>query len=85
MLQFEESIAAFSVRSKTSFRDWTKMEFMGGDINEFIDVIAGYKSTIAVGRSSSDILLCRRMRRSNVDDELGLYIKSYCRIVESRS
>ena len=30
-------------------RDWAKLEFMRGDINEFIDTISGYKSTIAVG------------------------------------
>ncbi|EDN05564.1 predicted protein [Histoplasma mississippiense (nom. inval.)] len=31
------------------FRDWTKMEFMRGDINEFIDTIVGYELTILVG------------------------------------
>lgn len=30
-------------------RDWAKLEFMRGDINEFIDTISGYKSTIAAG------------------------------------
>jgi gas vesicle protein len=47
--EFEQSMKAFSGKSKTGFRDWTKMEFMRGDINEFIDTIAGYKSTISVG------------------------------------
>ncbi|KAK1142206.1 hypothetical protein N8T08_008132 [Aspergillus melleus] len=47
--QFEQLMKAFSNKSKTGFRDWTKMEFMRGDINEFIDTIAGYKSTISVG------------------------------------
>ncbi|RFU26134.1 hypothetical protein B7463_g10201, partial [Scytalidium lignicola] len=47
--EFEQSMKAFSKNSKTGFRDWTKMEFMRGDINEFIDTIAGYKSTISVG------------------------------------
>lgn len=46
---FELSMKAFHEKSKTGFRDWAKMEFMRGDINEFIDTIAGYKSTIAVG------------------------------------
>lgn len=46
---FEESMKKFSAKSKAGFRDWTKMEFMRGDINEFIDTIAGYKSTITVG------------------------------------
>ena len=47
--EFERSITAFGGKSKTGFRDWTKMEFMRGDINEFIETIAGYKSTISVG------------------------------------
>ncbi|OBT95172.1 hypothetical protein VE01_07564 [Pseudogymnoascus verrucosus] len=47
--EFEQSMKVFNEKSKTGFRDWTKMEFMRGDINEFIDTIAGYKSTIMVG------------------------------------
>lgn len=47
--EFEQSMVAFSAKSKTGFRDWAKMEFMRGDINEFIDTVAGYKSTISVG------------------------------------
>ncbi|KFY59743.1 hypothetical protein V496_05552 [Pseudogymnoascus sp. VKM F-4515 (FW-2607)] len=47
--EFEQSMKVFNAKSKTGFRDWTKMEFMRGDINEFIDTIAGYKSTITVG------------------------------------
>ena len=46
---FEQSMEVFIGKSKTGIRDWTKMEFMRGDINEFIDTIAGYKSTISVG------------------------------------
>lgn len=47
--EFERSMVAFSGKSKTGFRDWAKMEFMRGDINEFIDTITGYKSTISIG------------------------------------
>ena len=46
--EFEKSMQRFKGKSKASFLDWTKMEFMRGDINEFIDVIAEYKSTISV-------------------------------------
>ncbi|KUL81713.1 hypothetical protein ZTR_09517 [Talaromyces verruculosus] len=46
---FEETMKTFSGKSKPGFRDWTKMEFMRGDINEFIDTIAEYKSTISIG------------------------------------
>ncbi|KAL4888139.1 hypothetical protein BDV59DRAFT_148234 [Aspergillus ambiguus] len=47
--EFEDAMEGFSGKSTTGFRDWAKMEFMRGDINEFIDIIAGYKSTISVG------------------------------------
>jgi hypothetical protein len=47
--EFEQSMKVFKGKSKTGFRDWTRMEFMRGDMNEFIDTIAGYKSTISVG------------------------------------
>ncbi|KAJ5897141.1 hypothetical protein N7504_007429 [Penicillium tannophilum] len=47
--EFEQSVDAFARESKTGFRDWTKMEFMRGDIHEFMDTISGYKSTISVG------------------------------------
>ena len=47
--EFEQSMEVFRGKSKTGFRDWTKMEFMRGDMNEFIDTIAGYKSTISIG------------------------------------
>lgn len=47
--EFEQSMGSFWRKSKTGIRDWTKMEFMRGDINEFIDIISGYKSTISVG------------------------------------
>lgn len=47
--EFEQSMESFSQKTKAGFRDWAKLEFMKGDINEFIDTISGYKSTIAVG------------------------------------
>lgn len=55
--EFEQSMKVFSEKSKTGFRDWTKMEFMRGDINEFIDTIAGYKSTISVGVGTITMLV----------------------------
>lgn len=55
--EFEQSMEMFGGKSKTGFRDWTKMEFMRGDINEFIDRIAGYKSTIAVGLGIITVLV----------------------------
>ncbi|OBT39086.1 hypothetical protein VE00_09923 [Pseudogymnoascus sp. WSF 3629] len=39
--EFEQSMKVFSGNSKTGFRDWTQMKFMGGDMNGFIDNIGG--------------------------------------------
>ncbi|KAJ5194895.1 uncharacterized protein N7498_008333 [Penicillium cinerascens] len=47
--EFKQSLEAFSQNSKMGVRDWTKMEFMRGDIDDFINVVAGYKSTISIG------------------------------------
>jgi len=55
--EFEQSMEVFTGKSKTGFRDWTKMEFMRGDINEFIDTIAGYKATISVGIGTITLLV----------------------------
>lgn len=55
--EFEEAMKAFSGKSKTGFLDWAKMEFRRGDINEFIDTIAGYKSTISVGLGTITMLV----------------------------
>lgn len=46
---FEQSMKRFHGKSKAGLLDWTKLEFMRGDINDFIDTIEGYKSTITVG------------------------------------
>lgn len=47
--EFETTMNEFAAKSKVGFRDWAKMEFMRGDINEFMDTLTGYKSTISVG------------------------------------
>ena len=47
--EFEEAMEKFGRKSMAGLRDWAKMEFMRDDINSFIDALAGYKSTIAVG------------------------------------
>ena len=55
--EFEQSIEVFAGKSMPGFRDWTKMEFMRGDMNEFIDTIAGYKSTFSVGLGTITMLV----------------------------
>lgn len=47
--EFENSMKQFDGKSKVGFRDWTKMEFMRGNINDFMDTLVGYKSTISIG------------------------------------
>jgi hypothetical protein len=46
---FESAMERFGGKTKTGLRDWTKMEFMRGDIRDFMDTLASYKSTIMVG------------------------------------
>ncbi|RYP42956.1 hypothetical protein DL768_010164 [Monosporascus sp. mg162] len=46
--EFESSMKCFHSESKAGFRDWMKLEFMKGNINDFMDALAGYKSTIAI-------------------------------------
>ncbi|KAK1712235.1 uncharacterized protein BDZ83DRAFT_638791 [Colletotrichum acutatum] len=46
---FEKAMRVFSGKSKVGFRDWAKMEFMRGDINDFLDALSGYKETISIG------------------------------------
>ncbi|GAB1316431.1 hypothetical protein MFIFM68171_06641 [Madurella fahalii] len=46
--EFEDAMEKFSGKSKTGLRDWAKLEFMRGDINDFMDTLANYKATIMV-------------------------------------
>ncbi|KAJ5153765.1 uncharacterized protein N7500_009204 [Penicillium coprophilum] len=64
---FEKSMQAFGSKSKTNFKDWTKMEFMRGDIHEFIDTISGYKSTISVGLGTLTIHNAKVSRKALED------------------
>ena len=56
--EFEQTILSFNKSSETSFRDWAKLEFMRGDINEFTDTVSAYKSTIAVVLSTITLYVC---------------------------
>ena len=47
--EFQQAMETFGGKPKTGVLDWAKMEFMRGGIQEFIDSIASYKSTISVG------------------------------------
>jgi hypothetical protein len=55
---FEEVIikcTAHSGGSRTSFRDWAKLQYMGDDIAGFKDMLAGYKSTINIALADANL------------------------------
>jgi len=55
---FEEVIikcVAHSGGSRTSFRDWAKLKYMGDDIAGFKDMLAGYKSTINIALADANL------------------------------
>lgn len=60
--EFENSMKEFSGKSKTGLRDWAKMEFMRGDINEFMDTLTGYKSTISIGLGTITMLVVHTVK-----------------------
>lgn len=60
--EFETTLNEFGAKSKVGFRDWAKMEFMRGDINEFMDTLAGYKSTISVGLGTVIMLVLHSVK-----------------------
>lgn len=43
--------------SRTSFRDWAQIRYMGGDIRDFKDTLSSYKSTIAIALGSLNMLV----------------------------
>ncbi|KAH8599073.1 hypothetical protein B0O99DRAFT_683061 [Bisporella sp. PMI_857] len=53
----EGAMAKFSRKSSLGLIDWARMDFMASDINGFMDTLAGYKSTIAVGVGTITMLV----------------------------
>ena len=47
--------AAHSGTSKTSFRDWARLKYMGEDITAFRNMLAGYKSTIIIALGDANM------------------------------
>lgn len=41
--------------SRTSFRDWAKLRYMGDDIDGFRRLLAGYKSTINIALTDANL------------------------------
>ena len=46
--EFKQAILDFSQMSCANLRDWTKVKYTRGDINDLIDAIVTYKSTISI-------------------------------------
>jgi hypothetical protein len=46
---FEQLTISFSQKSKTGYYDWAKLRCIDSDINEFIDTLSEYTSTISAG------------------------------------
>jgi Fungal N-terminal domain of STAND proteins len=56
--EFQEEIIKCSSRSggnRTSFRDWAKLKYMGDGIDEFRQLMAGYKSTIIIALTDANL------------------------------
>jgi hypothetical protein len=55
---FEQEIMKCSLRSggsRTSFRDWAKLRYMGEDIDGFRRLLAGYKLTINIALTDANL------------------------------
>jgi hypothetical protein len=56
--EFEREILKCSSRSggsRTSFRDWAKLRYMGDNIDGFRQLLAGYKSTINIALADASL------------------------------
>lgn len=56
--EFGEQIAQCLSRSggsRTSFRDWAKLKYMGGGIDEFRRLLVGYTSTISIALADANL------------------------------
>jgi Fungal N-terminal domain of STAND proteins len=55
---FEQEIMKCSSRSggsRTSFRDWAKLRYMGDNVDGFRQLLAGYKSTINIALTDANL------------------------------
>ncbi|KAI1858262.1 hypothetical protein JX265_010930 [Neoarthrinium moseri] len=65
LLQCHQACAEFNalIRScgrhsgggRTSFRDWARLRYMDGDVMHFTNMLAGYKSTIAIALADANL------------------------------
>jgi septal ring factor EnvC (AmiA/AmiB activator) len=50
-----EKCTSHSSGSRTSFRDWARLRYMGEDITGFKNTIAGYKATIMIALADANM------------------------------
>ena len=58
--EFEKEIRKCSLRSggdRTSFRDWAKLQYMGGNIDGFRQLLDGYKTTIGIALTHANLYI----------------------------
>ncbi|KAF4948985.1 hypothetical protein FGADI_9270 [Fusarium gaditjirri] len=75
---FETAMKAFGGTSRMGFRDWAKMEFMAGDINEFMDrqtskvsheVLEEYNETV------QDTMYSLNVNLQRLDEKMELLVR----------
>ncbi|KAJ5235401.1 uncharacterized protein N7469_004569 [Penicillium citrinum] len=58
--EFQQEVldcASRSNSSRTSFRDWARLTYMGNNIDDFRDLLAGYKATINIALTDANLRL----------------------------
>lgn len=56
--EFQQEVLRCMSRSdgnRTSFRDWARLRYMGDDIDDFRDLLAGYKATINIALTDATL------------------------------
>lgn len=56
--EFQQEVlqcASRSNSSRASFRDWARLTFMGNNIDDFRDLLAGYKATINIALTDANL------------------------------
>jgi hypothetical protein len=56
--EFEQELTKCASRSgstRTSFRDWAKLKYMGDNIDGFTQLLAGYKATINIALTDANL------------------------------
>jgi hypothetical protein len=56
--EFQQEVLQCALRSnssRTSFRDWARLTYMGDNIDDFRDLLAGYKATINIAVTDANL------------------------------